>query len=190
MTGGGAALKAGGPSNFAAHPERAAHASLLVSAPQNRFLHRRFATPSVALTATPPPVSLTLFSLMRTDFEEADMANDLILNAVNDGFDALVSELEIEFGHGDVSGIAAQILDAEAADFYWNARMGERHLGAYEAPEEDGEELERIVVIGVLAGRWYVATCIVDGEGAVHFLTKCQRFTGAWDAHGAYDDAR
>ena len=42
MTGGGAAIKAGGPSNFAAIL-KALRARLFVSAQQNRFLHRRFA---------------------------------------------------------------------------------------------------------------------------------------------------
>ena len=172
MTGGGAALKAGGPSNFAAGREPAAQARLLFGRRQNRFLHRRCAAPSVALTATPPPVSLTLFSMVRTDFEEADMAQIMNLNAANDGFEALVLGLELEFGHGDVGNVAAQFIDAEAADFYWNARMSERHLGAYESFDGDDFDLERIAVIGVLVGSWFVATCIVNGDGAVHFMTK------------------
>ena len=118
------------------------------------------------------------------------MAQIMNLYAANDGFEALVLGLELEFGHGDVGGIAAQFIDAEAADFYWNARMGERHLGSFESFDDEDFDLERIVVIGVLAGRWYVATCIVDGDGAVHFMTKCRHFGGEDQARRAFENAR
>ena len=84
MTCGRAAFKAGGPSNFAAHVERAAHACLLISAQQNRFLPRRCAAPAVALTATPSPVFLNLFSMVRTDFEEVNMAQVIAIHTASD----------------------------------------------------------------------------------------------------------
>ena len=118
------------------------------------------------------------------------MAQIMNLNAANDGFEALVLGLELEFGHGDVGGIAGQILDAEAADFYWTARMCERHLGSFELFDGEDFDLERIVVIGVLAGRWYVATCIVDGDGAVHFMTKCRQLGSEDQARRAFENAR
>ena len=118
------------------------------------------------------------------------MAQIMNLNAANDGFEALVLGLELEFGHGDVGNVAAQFIDAEAADFYWTARMCERHLRAYQAFDGEDFDLDCIVVFGVLAGRWFVVTCIVDGDGAVHFMTKCRHFGGEDQARRAFDDAR
>jgi len=49
MAAGGAALKAGGPSNFAARMSALARALLFVSPHQNRFLRRRLRGASASL---------------------------------------------------------------------------------------------------------------------------------------------
>lgn len=117
-------------------------------------------------------------------------AISIIECAKNDPYPALVSGLESEFGAGGIEALAARFLEAEAADFHWNARMNERHLGACEGFDEDDLELERIAVIGWIAGRWYVAHMLVDGDGAVHDMMGLRRFESAWDAEGAFDDMR
>lgn len=104
-----------------------------------------------------------------------------------DPFSTLARELEGELGTLDGAGLAAHFVEAERADFYWRARLGERALGAYEALEDDGEEaLERVAVSGFFAGRWFVATCLVDGEGSVHDLLDLMRFEHEIDAQAAF----
>ena len=191
MTGGRAAFKAGGPSNFAAYPERAAHACLLFSAQQNRFLPRRCAAPTVALTATPPPVFLNLFSMVRTDFEEVNMAHVIAINTASDRVMAtLVAGLEIEFGRGAAQGLARHFLDAEEVDFHWDARVSERWLSAYKNIDDDDLELDRIAICGFLDGRWFAATLMVDGDDNPHGMLGCRTFDSERAAHRAYTDAR
>lgn len=63
---------------------------------------------------------------------------------------------------------------AELANFHWESRVAERHLRRYEAAlegEDEACELERVAITGALRGIWFVATCIVDGNGAVHDLS-------------------
>ncbi|RJF90307.1 hypothetical protein [Sphingomonas cavernae] len=106
----------------------------------------------------------------------------------DDPFPALVSDLEIEFGTAGIEALATYFLEAEAADFHWDARMNEQHLGAYESVDGDDFELDRVAIIGWIAGRWYVAACIVDGDGAVHDMIDLQHFESAGQAEGAFDD--
>ena len=94
-----------------------------------------------------------------------------------DAYGQLVRELQAEFDHSDVGALADRIVDAEAADFYWEARVQERYLGhdldGTIGPEEGDEELVRVAFLSVLAGEWHVGSCLVDGEGrAVDLLWK------------------
>ena len=94
-----------------------------------------------------------------------------------DAYGQLVRELQAEFDHSDVGALADRIVDAEAADFYWEARVKERYLGhdldGIIGLQEGDEELVRVAFLSVLAGRWHVGSCLVDGEGrAVDLLWK------------------
>ena len=108
----------------------------------------------------------------------------------NNGSYVLVDALRAEFG-----GILAErILEAEALDFLWDARVAERYLGQHAAREFNAEdarqELSRIVVLSDLAGRWHVAMCLVDGEGrAVELLWK-RVFESLGEAEDAFSRAR
>ena len=81
---------------------------------------------------------------------------------------ALVAGLEIEFGRSAGKALAQRFLEAEESDFLWDARAGERWLGAYEALELDNEGLDRIAIWGRLDGCWFMAIMLVDGEGMPH----------------------
>jgi hypothetical protein len=105
-------------------------------------------------------------------------------------FPALLNDLEIEFGTSEIGAVAACFLDAERADFHWAARISERHLGLYESLEDENRELERVAIIGRLGGRWYVATCIIDGDGAVQDLLGLRHFDSVADAERALSDVR
>lgn len=109
--------------------------------------------------------------------------------ASRDAFPALVSGLRHEFGSEDVAGMAEHFALCEAADLHWDSRSGERYLGTIEAFDEGEIELDRVSVIGIFKGAWFVAECQIDGDGAVHRMVSCQQFSSAWDAHGAWADA-
>jgi hypothetical protein len=90
----------------------------------------------------------------------------------------LVAGLEVEFGRGAGTALAARFLEAEESDFVWDARVCERWLGTFEndawAMDADGSEpeieLDRVAVLGRLDGRWFVAVSIVDGDGQAQGL--------------------
>lgn len=107
-----------------------------------------------------------------------------------DAYPALVAGLEAQYGREGGVEIAAQFLQAELADFHWQSRMMERHLGRYEDEIDERDEsleLERIAILGVLKGAWFVATCIVDGDGAVHDLQRLRVMKCGEEAHEAFE---
>lgn len=110
-----------------------------------------------------------------------------------DAYPALLAGLEAQFGREGGVEIAARFLKAELADFHWQSRMRERHLGRYEGAidaDDEGLELERIAILGVLRGAWFVATCIVDGDGAVHDIGGLKLMKSVWDAQEAFERLR
>lgn len=89
--------------------------------------------------------------------------------------DARIEALRAEFG----AVLAERIIEAEAVDFLWEARVGERYLGQQIgfdfAGADASEELSRVAILSVLDGRWYAGMCLVNGEGmAVELLWKRQ----------------
>lgn len=103
---------------------------------------------------------------------------------------ALVSGLEIEFGHGVGEALAHRFLQAEEVDFHWDARVEERWLGAYANDDEDDFELDRIAIFGRLDGRWFIAVMIVDGDGNAHGMMGHRSFKREADAREAYAATR
>lgn len=102
---------------------------------------------------------------------------------------ALVSGLEIEFGHGAGEALAYRFLEAEEADFLWDARIQERWIGTYESAGDDEIELDRVRIVGRLDGRWFVAVMVVDGDGNPHGLTGKREFGRRKQALAAFADA-
>jgi hypothetical protein len=190
MAGGAAALKAGGSSNFDANIGRATRASLSVPIATKSVppppLSRRFA----ALTTAAPPACSKLFSILGTAFEEIIMTQFSSISEASDRvMEKLISGLEIEFGSRAAEGLAQHFLNAEEVDFHWDARISERWLGAYKAQDDDDLELDRVAVMGFLDGRWFVATCIVDGDGNAHGMLGCRKFCNESAARNAFSDA-
>lgn len=103
---------------------------------------------------------------------------------------ALISSLESEFEHGAGEALAQHFLAAEEADFRWDARLRERWIGAYEsADDEEDVELASVKILGRLAGKWFVATMIVDGDGRAHAMLGHREFDGEGLARQAFADA-
>lgn len=97
-------------------------------------------------------------------------------NVVDRVMAALVSGLELEFGRGAGEGLAHRFLDAEEADFRWDARVEERWIGTYEGIEDDGLALDRIAICGRIDGNWFCAVMLVDGDGQAHGMMGCRQF--------------
>jgi hypothetical protein len=121
-----------------------------------------------------------------------DAAEEAIMNMIsaisNRGCDAIVEDLRAEFG----AILAERMIEAEAVNFLWEGRIRERYLGQHVAglaDERMSEDVSRIAVLSAIGGRWYVGTCLVDGEGdAVDLLWK-REFRGRADAEIALETA-
>ena len=103
--------------------------------------------------------------------------------------EAIVEGLRAEFG----AIVAERILEAEAADFLWEARVKERYLSQHVdvgfGDDEDESEHSRVAILSFLGGRWHTASCLVDGEGmAVDLLWK-RSFESRGAAEAAFDRA-
>lgn len=114
---------------------------------------------------------------------------------------ALISGLEIEFGRGAGTALAARFLEAEETEFCWDARFSERWLGSYEGHrnvfENEGDDdfgddlvLDRVAICGRLDGRHFVATVIVDGDGNVHGMLGKRDFATVNAARSAFATQR
>ena len=115
-------------------------------------------------------------------FQHISVASDRVMAA-------LVSGLEIEFGHGVGEALAQRFLEAEETDFLWEARDMERWIGTYESAEEDEFDLDRVRIFGRLDGKWFVAVMIVDGDGNAHGVIGKREFGRRKQALAAFSDA-
>jgi len=98
-----------------------------------------------------------------------------MMTTIGRSCNAAVDALRAEFG----AVLAERIIEAEALDFLWDARVRERYLGqqiGWNSEDEDAsQELSRVAILSALGDRWYAGMCLVDGEGAaVELLWKRQ----------------
>jgi hypothetical protein len=108
----------------------------------------------------------------------------LFANAEVLACNAQLDALEAQFG----SVIASRILEAEAADFHWQARARERYLGQYcDDGFGCGDELSRIAILSDLGGKWHAGVCLVDGNGEVETLLWLCTFGSAEEALDAFE---
>jgi len=113
-----------------------------------------------------------------------------MMATIGQGCDAAVDALHAEFG----AVLAERIIEAEALDFLWEARVRERYLGRQLGLDLDDEDasldLSRVAIVSVFGGRWYAATCVVDGDGAAVELLRKQSFGSREEAASAFMRAR
>ncbi|QCB55823.1 hypothetical protein E5675_16220 [Sphingopyxis sp. PAMC25046] len=110
-----------------------------------------------------------------------------IAKASDGVFERLVSGLEGAFGRSAAEGLARHFIEAEGADFYWEARQRERWIGTYERLEEEGEVLDQVAVFGFLDGLFYVAVVLVDAFDGVEALAGLRRFERRGEAERAFE---
>lgn len=102
-------------------------------------------------------------------------------------FDRIVSGLEGVVGRSAAEGLARHFIEAEGADFYWEARQREKWIGTYERLDDgDGEALDRVAVFGFLDGLFYVAVVLLDAIDGVEALLGLRHFERRGDAESAY----
>ncbi|HTU10992.1 MAG TPA: hypothetical protein VMG08_08860 [Allosphingosinicella sp.] len=114
-----------------------------------------------------------------------------IMSAISVGrVDALLAALKAELG----GVLAGRVLESEALDFLWEARISERYLGQFLddfcGSDEPGDELSRVVVLSLLDGLWHVALCLIDGEGCARELLWRRSFEGSDEAQFEFVRAR
>ncbi len=102
---------------------------------------------------------------------------------------ALVSGLEIEFGHGAGEALAHRFLDAEESDFLCDAREMECWIGPFESVNDDEIDLDRVWIFRRLDGKRFVAVMIVDGDGNPRGLMGKRQFSRRHQALAAFADA-
>ncbi|UIJ44770.1 hypothetical protein LZK98_17190 [Sphingomonas cannabina] len=115
----------------------------------------------------------------------------IIAAASRDAYPALLAGLQAQFGDEDSIEIATHFLEAEAAEFHWQSRVRERHLGTCESTDNgEDAELDRVAIMGALRHIWFVAECIVDGDGAVQAMHGLRLMRNAGDAQDAFHRMR
>jgi hypothetical protein len=114
---------------------------------------------------------------------------NMISVMANGRCEARIQSLRSEFG----ATLAARIIESEAADFLWEARIKERYLGQHIdvglGIDDEEAELSRIAMLSFLDGRWYSGTCLVDGEGLSVDLLWKQSFDSRAEAEAVFDRA-
>ena len=79
-------------------------------------------------------------------------------------------DLIAEFGTDGIDAAIELFIAAERADFHWDGRIAEMNLGAWESLDDENEMFERVTILGYFRARYYVATCLVDGDRDVHWM--------------------
>ena len=99
---------------------------------------------------------------------------------------AQLEALKAQFG----AIVASRVLEAEAADFHWQARVKDRYLGQYlDDAFGCGEELSRIAILSALGGQFHVGVCLADANGEVETLLWLRTFATPDEAENAFQRA-
>jgi hypothetical protein len=107
----------------------------------------------------------------------------LFANAQMLDCNAQLEALKAQFG----AIVASRILEAEAADFHWQARVRERYVGQYlDDVFGHGEELSRIAILSDLDGHWHAGVCLVDSDGEVEELLWLRTFLQREEAEATF----
>lgn len=104
--------------------------------------------------------------------------------------DIQMDAIRAEFG----AVVAERILEAEAADFLWEARIRERYLGQHFdvfIDEEDAfQDISRVALLSFFDGTWYAGVGLVNGDGVAVDLLWKRAVESLVEAELAFDRAR
>lgn len=116
---------------------------------------------------------MTMYSAIR--IAEVDPVA-MLLNSVTEGLDAV-----------SAAAISSFFIDAELADFCWNARQRAAWIGEYLSFEDEAETLDRVAILSEIEGRYHVGIALVDGDGCVQDLRRHRSFDSIQDADAAFE---
>lgn len=114
----------------------------------------------------------------------------IVQAASRDAYPALLAGLEAQFGGDGSVEIASLFLAAEWAEFHWESRVAEAWMGPYESLDDDEIELDRVAILGRLQGTWFVAVCLVDGDGKVQDMSNLALAAGEKEVEKAFHKLR
>ena len=118
-----------------------------------------------------------------TMYQTIGMASAQVLNRLETG-----NKIAERRTAGEV--ICRLILASDEADFYWDARLSERWLGAYWSADDDDIDLDRVAIVGRIDGQWFAATSIIDGDGMPRAMANRRAFDTKHEAERAFEHAR
>jgi len=82
-----------------------------------------------------------------------------MMTTIGRSCETAIDALRAEFG----AVLADRIIEAEALDFLWEARIRERYLGqqiGWDSDDVDAsQEHSRVAILSALGDRWYVGMC-------------------------------
>lgn len=107
-------------------------------------------------------------------------------HAAFDRFPQLRRDLIAEFGANGIDVLIEHFIEAERADFHWDGRIAEMNRGAWQSFNDENEVFERVVILGYFRRRYYVATCLVDGDRHVHGMFRLRHFDSFESAEQAF----
>lgn len=107
-------------------------------------------------------------------------------HAAFDRFPELRGDLIAEFGSEGIDAVVEHFIAAERADFHWDGRLAEKNLGAWESLDDEDQTFEQVAILGYFRARYYVATCLVDGDRHVHWMLRLRHFESFESAERAF----
>lgn len=107
-------------------------------------------------------------------------------HAAFDRFPQLRRDLIAEFGTDGIDAVIEHFIAAERADFHWDGRIAEMNLGAWESLDDEDDTYERVAILGYFRARYYVATCLVDGDQHIHWMLGLRHFESFESAEKAF----
>lgn len=107
-------------------------------------------------------------------------------HAAFDHFPQLRRDLIAQFGAEGIDAVVEHFIAAERADLHWDGRLAEMNLGTWESLDDEDQTFEQVAILGYFRARYYVATCLVDGERCVHWMLRLRHFDGFESAEQAF----
>ena len=103
-----------------------------------------------------------------------------------DHFPQLRRDLIAECGADGIDAVIEHLIAAERTDFHWDGRIAEMSLGAWESLDDENQAFEKVTIVGYFRARYYVATCLVDGDRHVHWMLRLRHFDSFKSAEQAF----
>lgn len=109
--------------------------------------------------------------------------------AAIDRFDALVDDVRTEFGSDGLMANVERFISAERPEFIWDGRFQEHYLGEWMGDDDGALGLHCILILSHFRSEFIVASCVVDGDERLHFMTRQRAYATRDAAEMAFQSA-